>query len=897
MGDVMAGADRAINMAVRVRGVGDVERDFRRVGNAGEKSFSQIEKSANGAAREVSDYTARLKRAAASARADVANMPDMWKGDALDAVRRRNAFVLERVNSEKGRIRSGLPDLTLPGAADGAREAGLFAAALEGVGGAAGIASLGLTVLVGGIGYSVAAFNEHERALAKFNATLSYSGNLSGASAQQIAGMADRVSQATLQTQESVLGAATQLARVPFITGQALEEALEASARFADAMEEDVNATAERTAAVFSALANNDIKGLVKAMEGLDGATAANILSLAEAGKTAEAQRAYLNALTDAAGDGPGGTTRATDRLSDSWRQMVATFGSLSSGPVESVLGGIASALDWVTERAGIAAKAVQIVLTRQVNIDVSGGPPVPQDPLPDSASAAPGRALGFFASAQALLYKRRADGILNPSKPPRSGGGGRRGGGGQSEAEKLAREAEQARGAADKVSEANNDIVESYRRRAEEAAARLGLEGAALEAVIRHQEIETVVRRLSTDEIEKQVAAERAAAKAAGRGFDEAAATAAATEALQAKIQALRDHAAAEYDANEAQKDFIAQEERAQAIWDATRTPQERIKRELASATDALRNGTIDQDTFNRYARQLAEDWVDAADRIGNAWRGMGDDVRTALGDIIVRGGSAKEILKELVQSVALRVFDQNVGNPIANWIDGFTGNNREKNVDEVAARFTSGAVDRLGVNADLAAGALGRIAGVTTPLDNLTGDIGATSQALRDCLPEIGGFEAGLAGIFDAIARAGGGGGGGLFGSILGAGISILGGGSKIGITNGGFAIKAAGKTGGLPGFAGGGEPPIGMPFTVGENGLEHMYLMPGGGARVIGGEQSRRMGAGGPPTINITVSGARGNSEIRQMVSDGVSEGIARYDREVGGRVQENLARYGQ
>ena len=90
----MASADRAINMAMRGLGIGDVERDFKRAGDAGEKSFSRVEKAANGAAREVSDYHARLKRVALAARADTADMPDMWKGDVLDAVGLAHARLL-----------------------------------------------------------------------------------------------------------------------------------------------------------------------------------------------------------------------------------------------------------------------------------------------------------------------------------------------------------------------------------------------------------------------------------------------------------------------------------------------------------------------------------------------------------------------------------------------------------------------------------------------------------------------------------------------------------------------------------------------------------------------------------------------------------------------------------
>ncbi len=45
-----------------------------------------------------------------------------------------------------------------------------------------------------------------------------------------------------------------------------------------------------------------------------------------------------------------------------------------------------------------------------------------------------------------------------------------------------------------------------------------------------------------------------------------------------------------------------------------------------------------------------------------------------------------------------------------------------------------------------------------------------------------------------------------------------------------------------------------------------------------------QSERASEGGKVDINVNVSGARGNSEIQQMVADGVSQGLQQYDREM-------------
>lgn len=846
-------ADRAINMALRVQGIGDVERDFKRAGDAGETSFSRIERAANGAARQVSDYHARLKRVAQQARADVANLPEFHKGDALTAARGRNQFVLDRIDAEKSRIRAGLPDMTLPGAAKGAANAGLLARGLGAVGGAAGAAGLAVGLLTAGVGASVAAFNEHDRALDKFNATLAFSGNLSGATRRQIESMADRVVDATLQTQEATLAAAASLARVPGITATALEQALDASARFADAMGTDVAAAAEQTAAVLTALADNDIKALVKAMEGLNPVVAATILSLAEAGRTAEAQQAYFKALADAAGDGPNGAARSADRLGDSWNRLKQSVGENFAGPAASFVDALTDSLNFATDATGrlfrglVALAAAPLTGLDPVRAAFRGRAAA-QDPLPGGPSSATSTALGFFNSAQARLYDARADAILNPEKQKRTRRGGGRGGksDAEREAERLAREAVAARKAADRVREANDDVVASYRQRADEAAARLGLEGGALESVERKQEIDAAVRRLQVDLIEKEVAARRAAAAAARKPFDEAAATTEATAALAAQTDELRRHAAALYDDEQAQKDFLAQQERAAALLEATRTPLELMKREVASLVDLLRAGTITADVFDRRMQQIAEDMVDAAERGRNAWQGFGADVAMSLRDIALNGGSAMDVLRQLVAITAGRLFDQNIGLPLADAIDGVTGNNRDKNIASArsalpqASDIAAGSVANLGTNADLAASALGRLA-IGDPLAPLTGEADASAAALRGVTAGAGQFGTTLASIIASLS--GGGGGGGLLGLALNLGASALSGGSAAGISNGGAAVKALGKT---PGFAGGGFPPIGMPFDVGENGKERMMLLPGGGARVFSGDQTRRMAA---------------------------------------------------
>lgn len=83
-------------------------------------------------------------------------------------------------------------------------------------------------------------------------------------------------------------------------------------------------------------------------------------------------------------------------------------------------------------------------------------------------------------------------------------------------------------------------------------------------------------------------------------------------------------------------------------------------------------------------------------------------------------------------------------------------------------------------------------------------------------------------------------------------------------------------------IPGFATGTAYAPGGVALVGERGPELVNLPRG--SQVIPNGQTQRMmsGGSGPVTIAVTVNGARGNSEIQEMVYAGVRQGIEQYDR---------------
>lgn len=135
-------------------------------------------------------------------------------------------------------------------------------------------------------------------------------------------------------------------------------------------------------------------------------------------------------------------------------------------------------------------------------------------------------------------------------------------------------------------------------------------------------------------------------------------------------------------------------------------------------------------------------------------------------------------------------------------------------------------------------------------------------------------GGGVGGLQGTIDGLANAGSGGGG--LGSTIG---SIL---TSITSIFSGF-------------FADGGLIPNGSFGIVGEAGPEPVFAT-AGGIGVLPNSALRSMGGGGPGYLHVSVSGARGNAEIEDMVASGVRQGLASYDRIVSDRVQDHLERRG-
>lgn len=809
----MAAANRAINMPLRVQGIDGVVRDFKKVGDAGAANFQKIENAANKAGRATSKAGAP-KGGAATAKALGAGIPE---------TNRAADILIENLDN------AGVASDRLGGA-------------LTGLGGAAGIAGAALL----GVGLvvvdSIAAFQEHERAIASFNAELAMTGNTTGATADDIAAMADRISQATLQTEQNVLKAAATLARVPGMTQEGLEAALDATSRLADALGVEVPTVAKDAAAVLTALAERDMKALYNATENLTPSIRLMMLELTEAGNVAEAKRVYIEQLSRAAGPGPDGLTTATDQASDAWNRFKRVLGGFSAEAVNSAFASMRGEMA-ATERQGsgllnLLGQIFRMQMAARNPFNAGTAPSGPKAPgLMSSVIALTQRGLAAGQSAfdaEAAKKVQRFDPSGGTKR--RGGRGGGRASTGKSdaerEAERLKREAEQARQAADRVAESNQDIIDSYALRAKELQVQLGLEGAALEAVKRQQEIDATARRLSVEAIEKEVAARKLAAQVAKKPFDEKAVVAEVTAEFEKQTATLREYAAALYDGEKAQEAFFEQQRIGKALFESTRTPIEQITAEVNEAVKAFNAGSISADTFNRRMDQLAEDIVDAAERSENAWRGFGSEVGRTASDILLNGGKARDILQEVIRLPLERLLFQNVESPIAGFVDQIFGNNRDKNVATaraglpVAETQAAASVSTLGTSADVAANALLRIpavmgVGLEDPLARFNAATQDGANALSKLDPTVSQFSGAVGQVLAMLS--GGGGGGGLLGSVIGIAASAfgakVGGGSAAGID----AVLKSNDLSSIPGRAGGGFAPKRGMFALGENGRE--------------------------------------------------------------------------
>lgn len=522
----------------RIEGsAGKAERSIKQFGKSAETAIPasggeaatglrKIASEADKAEGEFKDYQDRLERVANAARRAFARIPEVRLARQLDPSGfepAREEFTSRIVAQEKLNISAGIGESTeaLDGLFNGTNKAGGGLARMAGFAAAAAAA---ITLLTEGILQSLDAYDTAERDLDRFNATIALAGNRSQASAERIREIADSVSDFTLQLETSTRTAAAELASVPNLAADALEEALTVSARLADALEQDVSDVVSGTVGpALQALAENDIAALDDALIDLDPVLANNIVRLAEAGRTADAQKALFNGLSEAAGDGPNGLATAADKLNERWTAAKEALGEDIAAITVPILEGIVKVIDDVARAArnlelrwsdlsdflSNPIDAVINIRTRaQENFNAeqrARGIGVPQGP-----GNFAGRFLGQQQAARQAAAEAERQARIAARQPSR--GGGRSRGRSGPTAEQLAeREAQRARRAASEQERLDQQLLRTRGQLARTEQERLDL---ALQSI-------DLQRRLDLEDVDRRAAAE---------------------ELTQAEAQAIRD-------------------------------------------------------------------------------------------------------------------------------------------------------------------------------------------------------------------------------------------------------------------------------------------------------------------------------------------------------------------
>lgn len=488
---------------------------------AGLKKVGEEARKAEG---DFKQYEDRLKRVAEAARKAFARIPQVRLARQLDPSSfepARDEFVNRIVDQEKVNISEGVEESTQ--ALDSLfASSGKTGAGLARFAGFAGAAAAGLVILVQGAVEAVAAFREADRDLDKFRATLALSGNQSQTTNDQLREIADTVSDVTLQIESSTRSAAAELATVPRLSAEALEEALDVSARLADTLETDVADVVSGTVApALQALATEDIAALDDALIDLDPVLANTIVQLAEAGQTAEAQKALFAGLRDAAGDGPDGLALAADQLSERWQAAKEELGEDIASVTVPILESIVDVVDVAQEQADklrISWNDLALVLASPITGTINIVRRLFNE---EPSSAAPTAGAGGFTSSpfQAAFEREQANRARRVSEQQsraeeqrqariaarnESGGRGGRGGGARGRqgptAEELAeREAQRARRAAAEQERLDQQILRTRERLASTEEEKLALARTAID----------LQRQLDREDVDRRVAAQ----------------------------------------------------------------------------------------------------------------------------------------------------------------------------------------------------------------------------------------------------------------------------------------------------------------------------------------------------------------------------------------------------
>ena len=253
------------------------------------------------------------------------------------------------------------------GAAAGVGRLGLSAAA---AGGPVGVAALVVAALAAAMFGAIKLGIDYGNHIDDINARLAINGARWRTNAVEISDAANDIARSTSQSYADIEDALVGLASTGEFTRYELEQVGLTGANIARAFRVDVGEGVERAAAIFRAMADEDLPALYDSLALLnDDALRGTVLRLTEAGETAEAQRLVMEALARQAAGAPGSVSDAFGNLTGAVGDWVGAM--INSMPAVQALRNL---MNLLADAASSAAAEVRDAVNAGAGANNQGG-------------------------------------------------------------------------------------------------------------------------------------------------------------------------------------------------------------------------------------------------------------------------------------------------------------------------------------------------------------------------------------------------------------------------------------------------------------------------------------------------------------------------------------------
>jgi hypothetical protein len=222
------------------------------------------------------------------------------------------------------------------GLQDAANRVPVLGGALAGLSGTALVAAAGLGAVTLTIASGIGEADSYQSSLRELDAVLKSTGNNTGLARDELVAFANDMEGAWAVSAEAIMKAEQVLATFDGVAGTVFTDAITLANDLAAVYGGDLTSNSQKLGTVLQNLAQGEVDGLSKAFKFLGVDTLEAIEALAEAGKTAEAQRALIDALRESVGGAgeakaeglSGAFFRLSDAVGDATRELAIGTGA-----------------------------------------------------------------------------------------------------------------------------------------------------------------------------------------------------------------------------------------------------------------------------------------------------------------------------------------------------------------------------------------------------------------------------------------------------------------------------------------------------------------------------------------------------------------------------------------